>query len=118
MPRSLGSQFRGDPARQGQQALRVVVEAGNQQRGHLDPDTPRLHADERLEDRRQPRTHDLAVEPGVESLEVDVCRVDHRAEQLERLGRLVAVRHEYVRERANLAVSTAYSMNTVGSVYV
>ena len=60
------------------QFLRVVVDAGDDQRGHLHPDGQPLHHLQAVEHRLQPRTHVLAIGLVAERLQVHVGRVQVR----------------------------------------
>ena len=102
VPRGLGAELGRDPAGQGPQLAVVVVVARDDEGRDLDPDARRAVGPQCVEDGGQARAAELAVEGVVERLEVDVGGIEDRPQEVDRLGRGVAVGDEDVEEPGRL----------------
>jgi hypothetical protein len=106
VPRRLGAQRLDDPPGDLRQRGAIVVDAGDDECRHLEPDARVAHGHEAVEDRLEGGAADPPVELVVEALEVDVRRVDDAGKELHRLRGRVAVR-DVEAEEAGVAGESA-----------
>ena len=85
-----------DEGREFAEFLPAVVQAGDEERRHLDPDPERLHEPEAVKDRLEARAALLLVKVVAKGLQIDVRCVEPRGDELQHPGGHVAVRHEDV----------------------
>src|SRR5450830_1579160 len=96
MPRRLRSNGGRYPLGHGPQLAGIVVEAGDDQRGQFEPDIALAHFDDGVADRLPTSAADSPVEVVAGGLQVYVGGVEIRRDQLDCLGRFVAVGHKDV----------------------
>ena len=85
----------GDEARDVAQFLRRIVQARDNQRGQLQPDTPAVHVLDGIQHRLQPGFTLLFVKLVAEGLQVDIDGVQVFAEHIEGCRRCIAIAHHH-----------------------
>lgn len=91
MPGGVGAQFADDKIGEFAQLLGVVVDAGDDQGGHLQPDTVVVYSLKTVEDRLQAGSGIVAVGGIAKSLEVDIGGIEQGMGPLQHVLRHVAV---------------------------